>query len=228
MFCMISFKLIATAVFDLSPYQNSVLQILLCCIRRIEMKQIWAVVALLSVYAILPAMPAMAAEVKADDRPSGVKVETTSITATVKEINYKYRTVVLKGPKGNLIELEVGDEARNFDQVKEGDLVTIENSKSVALEVQKSSGKPVAMETRSVTRAKPGEKPSGTIKTTGLMTVMVEDINYKTREATLKLADGNIMKLEVGPQVKRLEEVRKGDEIVVRYTTTVSISVKKP
>jgi len=57
---------------------------------------------------------------------------------------------------------------------------------------------------------------------------MVEDINYKTREATLKLADGNIMKLEVGPQVKRLEEVRKGDEIVVRYTTTVSISVKKP
>jgi hypothetical protein len=192
------------------------------------MKQIWVVVALLAVLAVVLELPAMAAELKAQDKPSGVKVETTSITATVKEINYKYRTVVLKGPKGNLVELEVGDEARNFDQVKEGDLVTIENSQSVALEVQKATGEPVAMETTSVTRAKPGEKPSGTIKTKGLMTVRVEDINYKTREATLRLADGNIMKIEVGPQVKRLEEVRKGDDVVVRYTTTVSITVKKP
>ena len=192
------------------------------------MKQLWAVVMFLSVVAVLSGMPAMAAEVKAQDRPSGVNVKTTSITATVKEVNYKYRYVVLKGPKGNLVEMQVGDEVHNFDQVKEGDLVTIENSESVALEVRKASGKPVATETKSVTRAKLGEKPSGTIKTTGLMTVQVEDINYKTREATLKLADGNIMKIEVGPQVKRLEEVHKGDEVVVRYTTTVSISVKKP
>jgi hypothetical protein len=60
------------------------------------------------------------------------------------------------------------------------------------------------------------------------MTVRVEAINYKTREATLELADGSIMYITVGPQVKRLDEVHKGDEVVVRYTTTVSISVKKP
>ncbi len=192
------------------------------------MKQIRTAVVLLSVLVVLLEMPSMAAESKAQERPSGVKVETTSITATVTEINYKYRTVVLRGPKGDLIEMQVGDEARNFEQVKVGDLVTIENSKSVALEVRKSTGEPVAMETTSVTRAKPGEKPSGTLRTTGLMTVRVEDIDYKTRKATLKLADGSFMKIEVGPQVKRLEEVHKGDEVVVRYTTTVSISVKKP
>ncbi len=192
------------------------------------MKQIGIAVALLAVLVVLLDMPSTAAESKAKDMPSGVKVEATSITVTVAEINYKYRTVVLKGPKGDLVEMQVGDEARNFDQVKVGDLVTIEISKSVALEVRKATGEPVAMETTSVTRAKPGEKPSGTLKTTGLMTVRVEDIDYKTREATLKLADGNIMNIEVGPQVKRLEEVHKGDEVFVRYTTTVSISVKKP
>jgi Cu/Ag efflux protein CusF len=192
------------------------------------MKQVWAVVVVLSALIFLLEMPAMAAEMKAQDGSSSIKTETTSITSTVEKIDYKTRTVVLKGPKGNLTEMQVGEEARNFDQVKKGDLVTIENSQSVALEVQKAKGEPVASETTTVTRAKPGEKPAGTMKTTGIMTVRVEAINYTTREATLKLADGSIMNITVGPQVKRLDEVHKGDEVVVRYTTTVSISVKKP
>jgi Cu/Ag efflux protein CusF len=192
------------------------------------MKQVWAVVVVLSALTFLLELPAMAAEMKAQDGSSSIKTETTSITSTVEKIDYKTRTVVLKGPKGNLVELQVGEEARNFDQVKKGDLVTIENSQSVALEVQKAKGEPVASETTTVTRAKPGEKPAGTVKTTGIMTVRVEAIDYTTREATLKLADGNIMNITVGPQVKRLDEVHRGDEVVVRYTTTVSISVKKP
>ncbi len=192
------------------------------------MKQVWAVVVVLSALIFLLEMPAMAAEMKAQDGSSSIKTETTSITSTVEKIDYKTRTVVLKGPKGNLTEMQVGEEARNFDQVKKGDLVTIENSQSVALEVQKAKGEPVASETTTVTRAKPGEKPAGTMKTTGIMTVRVEAINYTTREATFKLADGSIMNITVGPQVKRLDEVHKGDEVVVRYTTTVSISVKKP
>jgi hypothetical protein len=136
--------------------------------------------------------------------------------------------VVLKGSKGNVVELQVGEEARNFNQVKKGDLVTIENSQSVAVEVRKSAGAQVATETTSITRAKPGEKPAGIVKTTGTMTAKVAEINYQTREVKLSLVDGNTMNLTVGPQVTRLNEVRKGDEIVVQYTTTVSISVKTP
>ena len=192
------------------------------------MKQVWTLMAVLSLLVFLPEIPAIAADTKAQDVPSHVRTTTTSITATVKEINYKYRTVVLKGPKGDLMELEVGDEARNFDQVKVGDIVTIENSESVAIEVRKEKGGLAAEATRTVTRAKPGERPGGTVKTTGTMIVSVEEIDYKTREAKLKLADGSIMSMTVGPQVKRLEEVRKGDEIAVQYTTTMTISVKKP
>jgi hypothetical protein len=192
------------------------------------MKQVWVVIVVLSALILLLEMPAMAAEMKAQDGSSSIKTETTSITSTVEKIDYQTRTVVLKGPKGDLVELQVGEEARNFDRVKKGDLVTVENSQSVALEVQKAKGEAVASETTTVTRAKPGEKPGGTVKTTGVMTVRVEAINYTTREATLKLADGSIMNITVGPQVKRLNEVHKGDEVIVRYTTTVSISVKQP
>lgn len=191
------------------------------------MKQAGTGAAVLLALAVLLASAATAAE-KAQDAISGVMMEATSITATVEKIDYKTRTVVLKGPKGNLVELQVGEEARNFNQVKKGDIVTIENSQSVALDVQKSGGQPVAVETTEVTRAKPGEKPGGTVKTMGIMTVTVEEINLTTREAKLRLADGSMMHLTVGPQVQRLDEIRKGDEVVVRYSTSVSISVKKP
>ncbi len=60
------------------------------------------------------------------------------------------------------------------------------------------------------------------------MTVKVENINYETREVSLRLPEGNIMNLTVGPQVKRLNEIHKGDEVVVEYTSIVTISVKKP
>jgi len=192
------------------------------------MKRIWAVVVVLAVLVVLPAMPAFAAEKKALDKPSGFKAESTSITATVEKIDYKTRTVVLKGPKGNLVEMQVGEEARSFKQVKKGDEVTFVYTESVAIEVQKAKGDARKIESTSTTRAKPGEKPAGTVKTTGIMTATVEAINYQTREVSLSLPEGNIMKLTVGPQVTKLEEVRKGDEIVVQYSTTVSISVKTP
>jgi Cu/Ag efflux protein CusF len=192
------------------------------------MKRVWAVVVVLTSLVILSALPAMAAETKAQDRPSGVAVQATSITATVEKIDYKTRTVVLKGPKGDVIEMQVGEEAKNFNQVKKGDKVTFDYFESVAIDVQKSKGEPLAKETKTITRAKPGEKPGGTIKTAGIMTARVEEINYQTREVSLKLAEGNTMSLTVGPQVKRLEDVHKGDEVVVQYTSTVTISVAKP
>jgi hypothetical protein len=99
---------------------------------------------------------------------------------------------------------------------------------SVVIEVQNAKG--VARQIGSTTRnrAKPGEKPERTIKTTGIMTATGGAINDKTCEVSLALLDGKIMNRTVGPQVKRLEHVRKGDEVVMQYSTIVSISVKTP
>jgi len=192
------------------------------------MKRIGIAVAGVSLMVMLVAASAMAAEQKAQDKPAGFKSESTSITATVEQIDYKSRKVVLKGPKGNLYEMQVGEEARNFGQVKKGDLLTIETTESVAIEVRKAKGEARKIEETTTTRAKPGEKPSGTIKTTGIMTATVDAIDYQTREVSLSLPEGNVMKITVGPQVQRLEDVRKGEEVVVQYSTTVSISVTAP
>ena len=191
------------------------------------MKKISAVIAAL-VFAVVMASPVWAADEKMAPQ-SGMRVgESTVIKATVEKIDYKTRTVTLKGEKGSMVELIVGEEARNFNQVKKGDIVTFTYTEGVAIDVRKASEAPKMVETESVKRAKLGEKPGGSVETVGFMTAHVESIDYKTRLVSLKLPEGNSLRFTVGDQVKHLDKVKKGDEVVVEYMQRVDIKVESP
>ncbi len=170
----------------------------------------------------------LAVLVHAGDKPGGAMIKVQSITSTVESIDYKARTVTLKGSGGNVVTLKVGEEAKNFNQVKKGDKVTFDYYESRAVDVQKSTGELRAMETQSIVRAKPGERPGGSIETTSMITAKVEKIDYETRMVTFRLPEGRSMTIKAGEQVKRLKEVAAGDEVVVKYTEALAISVKKP
>jgi hypothetical protein len=45
------------------------------------------------------------------------------LSAQVVGIDKATRTVTLKGPKGNVVDIVAGDEVKNFDQIKLGDFV---------------------------------------------------------------------------------------------------------
>ncbi len=185
-----------------------------------------------AVVAVMLAVPVTAAEQKAEsvrpDRPGGMTVEAVNITATVDAIDSKTRKITLKGTDGSTTSFIAGDEVRNFAQIRKGDIVTYDYMEAVALDVQKSTEAPKLVETESMKRAKLGEKPSGSIETTGFMTARVEQIDYQTRKVSLKLPEGKIVRFTVGDQVKRLNEVHKGDEVVVQYMQKVSITVTSP
>jgi len=191
-----------------------------------------SIVVAATVVALMLAVPVMAAEQKAEqgkaDRPGGVVVEAVSFTATVDAIDSKTRTITLKGTDGTKTSFIAGDEVRNFAQIKKGDIVTYDLVESVALDVRKSTEEPKMVETESVKRAKLGEKPAGSIETIGFMTVRVEDIDYKTRKVAIKAPNGKIVNFTAGDQVKRLNEVKKGDEVVVEYKQKISIKVTSP
>jgi Cu/Ag efflux protein CusF len=191
-----------------------------------SMKKVWSLAAVMMIMVGMT-LPG-AAEEKKDDRPGGAMIEASTITSSVESIDYKTRTVTLKGEKGGLVSFIAGDEVRNLDQVKKGDLVTFDYYEGLAIDVQKASEAPKMVETQSVTRAKPGEKPAGTIETVGFMTARVEQLDYATRMVTLKLPEGNTLRFKVGDQVKRLNEIKKGDEIVVQYKQKVTIKVTTP
>ncbi len=173
------------------------------------------------------AMPGMAEE-KEQDRPGRVMVETNTITATVVAVDYKTREVTLKGPKGGMTTFIAGDEVKNLNQVKKGDMVTFDYIEGVAIDVRKATEAPKMVETQTITRAKPGEKPAGTIKTMGFLTAKVAEIDYKSRVVMLELPEGQALRFTVGDQVRRLNEVKKGDEVVVEYVQELSIKVMSP
>ena len=89
-------------------------------------------------------MPAGAEEVQTvalapeGKMPGGVVANTTQIQANVEGINYKKRTVTLKGPEGKIQTYKVGKEVKNFKQVKKGDQVVLRVTGALALEVEKN------------------------------------------------------------------------------------------
>ena len=169
---------------------------------------------------------AVGQEKKPADRPNAVVTREASITATVEAIDYDKRTVDLKGPKGNVVTLKVGPEAKNFNQVKTGDRVTAKYYESTAIQVRKPNEPPFAEKQSSVQVAPKGGTPGGVAVETSEMTAVVDAINYKTRTVTLRGPQQKTVTLKVDDSVKRLNEVKKGDEIVIRRTEALAINVK--
>jgi len=91
------------------------------------------------------------------EQPRVVKERTAVMTATVQAIDLNTRIVTLKGPKGEVRDIKVGEEAVNLPQVKVGDLVTVKYYESLAIEVIKPGTVSGAGEKSAIVKAKPGE-----------------------------------------------------------------------
>ena len=162
----------------------------------------------------------------ASERPGVVVVDAASITATVEAIDYDKRIIALKGPRGNVLVTRVGPEVKNFKQIKIGDNVTATYYDATAIYVRKPHEQPFAEETKAVQLAAPGERPGAIVIDTAEMTARVEDIDYKNRTVTLRGPQQKTATFKVGKEVKRFDEVKKGDEIVVRHTEALAINVE--
>jgi hypothetical protein len=148
--------------------------------------------------------------------------------ATVQDIDHKNRTVTLKGEQGNVFTVKVGEEVKNFDQIKKGDQVTAQYTESLALGIRKSSEPPSASQQETLTRAQPGEKPAGTQVRTTEISATVENIDRDKREVTLRGPEGNTRKLKVGKDVQGFDNLKEGDQVVATYTEEFTIAVRSP
>ena len=171
---------------------------------------------------------ALPAASRAAEKPGAEVGELTVVTATVEKIDMATREVTLKGEDGKSETIKVGPEARNLDQVKVGDKVTMKYYESVALFVAPPGGKPSVTEMTDIERAARGEKPGGVITNIVEATATVEAVDVAKRTVTVKGPQGNVKTVKVSEAVKRLNEVKAGDQIVLRYTEAVAISVDKP
>ncbi len=70
---------------------------------------------------------------------------------------------------------------------------------------------------------------NGKIEQTSIVTVTatVTAIDQKTRKVTLLGPDGDSLQITVGPEVRNLAQVKKGDLVVVGYQESIALELKK-
>lgn len=160
-------------------------------------------------------------------KPSMDMSEAISVVATVEAIDYDTRHVTLKGPQGNSTTLYVDEEAYNFKEVEVGDNVEISYLASLAINLEKGSGKnPSVVVGNANTRAPEGQKPVGAAVNTIEIIAVVENIDYKNRTIDLKGPRGNVITVDVDEDVENFKNIKKGDEVTATYTEAVAISVR--
>jgi hypothetical protein len=171
--------------------------------------------------------PAPATAAKTD--PRVVVAETTSIQARVDAVDVKKRVVTVTGPRGKTLTLKVGPEVKDLDQVKAGDQLVVRYFEPLGLFVRKAGEHPAATEATAVQVVpNKGKKPAAVAVDTVEFRGTVEAIDYAKRRVTLKGPEGKSRTIKVDPSVKRLNEVKKGDQIVARHTEAIVFSLRQP
>ena len=165
---------------------------------------------------------------KPGEKPAVVMVDAVTATSTVTAVDKKNRVITLSFEGGKVQDYKMGEEIRNFDQIEIGDEVKVTLAEAVAIYVRKSGDQPAAAEERTVQVAPKGAKPSLIVTDTNEMAATVEGIDHSKRTVTVRRLDGTPSTFSVDKSVEKLENVKVGDEVVVRVTEAMAIAVDKP
>jgi hypothetical protein len=150
----------------------------------------------------------------------------TTVTAKVEAVDLEKRLVTVRGPKGNVVEIEAGPEVRNLPQVKVGDMVVVKYQESIAFDLKKEAGAPEAAAAGLVARADEGAKPAAGGARVIVADVVIQAIDPKTMMVTVKGPKGNIYDVKARDP-KRLETIKVGDQVRVTYTEALAVSVEE-
>jgi len=166
------------------------------------------------------------AAVVASEPGKVVVAGTVEVSAKVVAINKGTRTLTLKGPSGDVVDLAASTDVKNFDQIKVGDFVVARYARALTLELRKTKGNAgdVTVSEGAAT-AKPGERPAagGAREVTAIATVTAVDPKKKT--ISLKGPNGKVVMLDV-KNPDQFKVVKKGDQVQVTYTEALVLSVE--
>jgi len=167
--------------------------------------------------------------VKPEKMLKGVEIsDSVVITAEVVAIDKADRTITLLGSDGNILDLEVDESARNFNQVKVGDMLKAEFYESVAIYIGEKGTQPNEEAGIVAGRSAKGEKPAAVVIEVIDVSVIVKSINKFKRSLKLEMPNGHVVTTKVDKSVKAFDSLKKGDSIHVRLTEAIAISIEKP
>ena len=165
----------------------------------------------------------------AADIPLSAVVEADSVTTKVLAVDPANHQVVLEGPEGRQVHVQLSDKAKNLAKLKVGDLVTIEVQRSVAayLDTDVDKGLPGTTERTGELRKAPGsDNPGGEAYRQVQVQLKISKIDLKTNQVTLQNPSGQSKTLDVKkPEIQaKLKDLKVGQSVIVTYTDILKVT----
>ena len=169
------------------------------------------------------------AVVAVETAPGVLKVaEGVQFQGKFKSSDPKTRQVVIVGPNGNEFKTVLGDEVKNFNQIKVGDIVTLTHVEILVADIKKPSKVEIRerVETEKAVRAKLGDKPAAAIERQVSIVADVTAVDDRKGTLTIRGATRTLDIKVKDPKV--LKGVKVGTQIEAMVTEIIAIEVTAP
>ena len=169
------------------------------------------------------------AVVAVETAPGVLKVaEGVQLQGKFTSVDQKTRQVVIVGPNGNEFKTTLGNEVKNFNQIKVGDIVTLTHVEILVADIKKPSKVEVRerIETEKAVTAKLGDKPAAAIERQVAIVADVTAVDEKKGTLTVRGATRTLDIKVKDPKV--LKGIKVGTQIETVVTEIIAIEVSAP
>lgn len=142
--------------------------------------------------------------------------ETQTISATVEAINVTTRTLTMKGPKGNYMDIVAPPEMKRFSEIKVGDTLTARYYENLVIRKKQPGEKDVDTASEGATRGT-GATPAGTAAKQRTITATITALDPKVPSITLSGPNKWTYSARIEDK-KVLEQVKLGDKVDLTWT----------
>jgi hypothetical protein len=150
--------------------------------------------------------------------------ETQTISATVEAINVTTRTLTLKGPKGNYMDIVAPDTVKRFSEIKVGDTITARYYENLVIRKKQPGEKDVDTSTEGAT-AGTGARPAGTAATQRTITATITALDPKVPSITLSGPNKWTYSARIEDK-KVLDQVKVGDKVDLTWTEALLLGLE--
>lgn len=168
----------------------------------------------------------------AADIPLSEVVIADQVDTKVVSVDAPNHQVVLEGPQGHQVHVQLTDQAKDLGNLKPGDKVNIAVVRSVAayLDTDVDKGLPGSLEREGINRAtKDNPNPGGEAYRQVQVQLQITKIDVKNNQVTFKGPAGESKTVNVvRPEVQaKLKDLKVGQSVVVTYTDVLKVTTTR-
>lgn len=163
-------------------------------------------------------------------KPDEIITDTSVINGTVVAVDYKSRMVTLKDKAGYYATFTADREVKNLDRIQKGDQAVATYMESIGIRVVAPDSAICDIGKKgevTVDIGLKGDKPYRITARIVEYKAVVDTIRPQGRQIAVRGSRGNILSFKVGKNIEGLENVKKGDVVVIYYTEAIAILLEK-